>query len=285
MARRRPARPLRLPALAVLRADPRARRLSRGAPARPGDQRPDACRRGDAEAARSAAADPRRLPGRGRPARRPCAGSRARWSGPRTGSTRRRSATTRSSTCARTRPSPSSWTSSRPGSTSAARSPARRSSARSSGRTLRLARGDEPGRVAVTDLLRARTRRTEVVFLLGLEEGSLPAPLAGLAVHRRRGAPLDRRALPAGAPGQAGLGLARALLLLHRVHAPVAAPLPRPRGGERRGLAARAEPVLGRGARALRRRATSPAGRSGGRSRRSPGGWTRRRPSASGSGR
>jgi ATP-dependent helicase/nuclease subunit B len=40
--------------------------------------------------------------------------------------------------------------------------------------TLRLARGDEVGRVAVTDLLRARTRRTEVVFLLGLEEGSLP---------------------------------------------------------------------------------------------------------------
>jgi len=40
--------------------------------------------------------------------------------------------------------------------------------------TVRLARGDEPGRVAVTDLLRARTRRTEVVFLLGLEEGSLP---------------------------------------------------------------------------------------------------------------
>ncbi|MEP6910276.1 MAG: PD-(D/E)XK nuclease family protein [Actinomycetota bacterium] len=39
---------------------------------------------------------------------------------------------------------------------------------------LRLARGDEPGRVAVTDLLRARTRRTEIVFLLGLEEGSLP---------------------------------------------------------------------------------------------------------------
>jgi ATP-dependent helicase/DNAse subunit B len=40
--------------------------------------------------------------------------------------------------------------------------------------TLRIARGDEPGRVAVTDLLRARTRRTEVVFLLGLEEGSFP---------------------------------------------------------------------------------------------------------------
>jgi ATP-dependent helicase/DNAse subunit B len=40
--------------------------------------------------------------------------------------------------------------------------------------TVRIARGDEPGRVAVTDLLRARTRRTEVVFLLGLEEGSFP---------------------------------------------------------------------------------------------------------------
>jgi len=32
----------------------------------------------------------------------------------------------------------------------------------------------EPGRVAVLDLLRARTRRFDVVFLLGLEEGSLP---------------------------------------------------------------------------------------------------------------
>src|SRR6185312_12629863 len=32
----------------------------------------------------------------------------------------------------------------------------------------------EPGRVAVLDLLRARTRRFEVVFVLGLEEGSLP---------------------------------------------------------------------------------------------------------------
>ena len=40
--------------------------------------------------------------------------------------------------------------------------------------TVRAARGDEAGRVAVTDLLRARTRRTEVVFLLGLEEGSFP---------------------------------------------------------------------------------------------------------------
>jgi ATP-dependent helicase/DNAse subunit B len=40
--------------------------------------------------------------------------------------------------------------------------------------TLRPTRGDEEGRVAVLDLARARTRRFDVVFVLGLEEGSLP---------------------------------------------------------------------------------------------------------------
>ncbi|HKT45734.1 MAG TPA: hypothetical protein VJQ85_13100, partial [Gaiellaceae bacterium] len=39
---------------------------------------------------------------------------------------------------------------------------------------LRPMRGDEPGRVAVVDLMRARTRRFDVAFILGLEEGSLP---------------------------------------------------------------------------------------------------------------
>jgi ATP-dependent helicase/nuclease subunit B len=39
---------------------------------------------------------------------------------------------------------------------------------------FRPQRGDEAGRVAVVDLLRARTRRFEAVFVLGLEEGSLP---------------------------------------------------------------------------------------------------------------
>src|SRR5437667_10357125 len=39
---------------------------------------------------------------------------------------------------------------------------------------VRRASTGEAGRVAVIDLLRARTRRFEVVFLLGLEEGSLP---------------------------------------------------------------------------------------------------------------
>src|SRR5205807_8982759 len=40
--------------------------------------------------------------------------------------------------------------------------------------TLRPQRGDEVGRVAVVDLMRARTRRFDVAFVLGLEEGSLP---------------------------------------------------------------------------------------------------------------
>jgi ATP-dependent helicase/DNAse subunit B len=40
--------------------------------------------------------------------------------------------------------------------------------------TVRLSGPHEAGRVAVLDLLRARTRRFEVVFVVGLEEGSLP---------------------------------------------------------------------------------------------------------------
>ena len=39
---------------------------------------------------------------------------------------------------------------------------------------VRLAGAAEPGRVAVIDLLRARTRRFEAMFVLGLEEGNLP---------------------------------------------------------------------------------------------------------------
>jgi ATP-dependent helicase/nuclease subunit B len=40
--------------------------------------------------------------------------------------------------------------------------------------TVRPGGAGEPGRVPVLDLMRARTRRFEVVFVLGLEEGSLP---------------------------------------------------------------------------------------------------------------
>jgi ATP-dependent helicase/DNAse subunit B len=40
--------------------------------------------------------------------------------------------------------------------------------------TVRGASAGEPGQVAVLDLMRARTRRFDVTFVLGLEEGSLP---------------------------------------------------------------------------------------------------------------
>jgi ATP-dependent helicase/DNAse subunit B len=59
---------------------------------------------------------------------------------------------------------------------------------------LRPRLGDEAGRVAVVDLLRARTRRFDAVFVLGLEEGSLPRRGAGspfLDDEARRG--LDER--------------------------------------------------------------------------------------------
>ncbi len=52
------------------------------------------------------------------------------------------------------------------------------------------------GHVAVVDLLRARTRRAEIVFVLGLEEGSLPRrarPSAFLDDDRRRELDVDAR--------------------------------------------------------------------------------------------
>ena len=55
----------------------------------------------------------------------------------------------------------------------------------------------EPGRVAVLDLSRARTRRYDVVFVLGLEEGSLPrrtrvSPFLDDDTRRALGARLER---------------------------------------------------------------------------------------------
>jgi len=63
--------------------------------------------------------------------------------------------------------------------------------------TVRGGSPGEPGRVAVVDLLRARTRRFEVVFLMGLEEGSLPrrghvSPFLDDDERRRLGARLER---------------------------------------------------------------------------------------------
>ena len=81
--------------------------------------------------------------------------------------------------------------------------------------------------------------------------GQPAAPRARVALPRRRGARRARRprALAAGA---ARSGRPRSLPLLHRLHAGDAAADARARGGERRGEPARAEPVLGGGAGALR---------------------------------
>ena len=62
---------------------------------------------------------------------------------------------------------------------------------------VRLASANEAGRVAVVDLLRARTRRYEVVFLLGLEEGTLPrrsrvSPFLDDDARRELGGRLER---------------------------------------------------------------------------------------------
>src|SRR5205823_235421 len=61
--------------------------------------------------------------------------------------------------------------------------------------TVRVGSARE-GHVAVLDLLRARTRNAEVVFVLGLEEGSLPhraRPSAFLDDDRRRELDADAR--------------------------------------------------------------------------------------------
>ena len=89
---------------------------------------------------------------------------------------------------------------------------------------------------------RARTRTFDVVFLLGLEEGSFlaarPTPLDDEARRARTGWKVRaRRARP---------------VPLHGVYEGAESARARPGGGERRRRAARAEPVLGGRARALR---------------------------------
>ena len=135
---------------------------------------------------------------------------------------------------------------------------------------LRLGSAAEPGRVAVLDLLRARTRRFEVVFVLGLEEGSLP---------RRSETPrlLDddtRRALEASTrvrlPRPEPVARERYLFYTACTRA-TRAPLPRPRGGDRRRLARARRARSGTTSAASSTRRTSRAGRPAGRCRRSSG--------------
>jgi len=113
---------------------------------------------------------------------------------------------------------------------------------------VRTASAREAGRVAVLDLLRARTRRFEIVFVLGLEEGSLPrrtrvSPFLDDDARRDLGGRLER-------PDQVSRD--RYLFYTACTRA-TSAPLPRPRSSDRRRGAARTEPVLGGGRRRLRR--------------------------------
>ena len=128
----------------------------------------------------------------------------------------------------------------------------RRSSATLDGAPVRVPGTRDPGRVAVLDLLRARTRRFEAVFVVGLEEGTFPrrSSETPFLPDEQRAALEAASARPP--PRSARSARPRPLPLLHRLHASLAAAHARPRGGDGRRAAPRAESVLGRGPLALR---------------------------------
>ena len=107
---------------------------------------------------------------------------------------------------------------------------------------VRLGGAASPGRVAVLDLLRARTRRFGVVFVLGLEEGSLPRR----ARRRRRSSTTTAAASSTSAAARACSGRIRS-----RASATSSTPPARaPRGGSTSSARRRAR----RGRRASRAR-------------------------------
>ena len=136
---------------------------------------------------------------------------------PPTGWTRRRGRRARGSTCARTRPRRAPRRARGLGARWASTSPARRSSPPSSGPpSAAPQRRARPRRTSSTSCARARGA-FEIVFVLGLEQGGLPRRALSFAVPRRRRGRLDQRARREAGPPRSGC--ARALPLLHRVHA------------------------------------------------------------------
>ena len=268
---------LRSPYSGIARGE---RRLRRGPAARPRRAtRPTASRRRPSGSARRRSLPLREL----RAAESPLAGARALLAvdgrDPRTASTRRRRRA-------------------RPGSTCAAYAAATRlldelerlGGARRAARDRRRARRARPARGRRAPRRRAGPRRRRSTccararaastwsFVLGLEEGSLP----------RRGRAARRSSTTTGAASSGGgssgpTPVSRDRYLFYTACTRATRRLlPRARGGDRRRLAARGEPVLGRGARPSSTRTTCAARRDGARSRSSPGRSTRRRPSASG---
>ena len=109
--------------------------------------------------------------------------------------------------------------------------------------------------MAVLDLARARTRRFDAVFVIGLEQGTLPRRAPTSPFFDDEDAPRARRSARRPAPA-ARRGEPRPLPVLHRLHPAEEAAHARTRGGDRRRLTPGGEPVLGGGLRAVRRRTT-----------------------------
>ena len=233
-----------VPALAVLRPRARPRRLPGRTAARP--RHPLARAPGGGRSSSCAASRLRRWSACARHRRRswPCARSPARCCGRRTGSTRLRPPRQRGSTCGPTRPCSPCWTSWRPGSMLGCDLSTEELVASLERAPVRLGAGTQPGRVAVLDLLRARTRRDEVVFVLGLEEGVFP--------QRTQSSPFlddDRaaRARRRRAGSRSPIRSPRARYLFYTACTRRVAPaLPRPRGRHRRRRAARSRARSGR---------------------------------------
>ena len=272
-ARRRAARAVRVPAQPVLRARALVGRLRRRASARPRDPHAGARRGGGGEAARGAGPGARRAARRRGSRRARCASCCARCCARRTARTRRRPARRRASTCARTATRSQLLDRARAGST-ATRDERGRALERCE---VRLVVGRRGGRVAVLDLMRARTRRFEVVFVLGLEEGSLP--------RRSRTSPFlddDRRARARRPARAARPGVAAT--------ATSSTPRARARRAGSTSCARRRPTTARRASRARSGRRSPPSSttttsrtrRRAGRSPRSRGRSTTRRPSASG---
>ena len=261
VARRRPARSLRLPAHAVLRRAAREGRLPRGTASRPGREtrRPrrgrDAALHGHPFPIVKELRERRR---RSRPGRRGARMLRAAHGlhAPPVGRGGAQDLRAYEAVSAARR---------RARRLGRARRHADRGGDRRRARTYdgpRLATAASRAASRSLDLLRARTRQLRGRVPARARGGEPAAADAGLAVPRRRHARARRsraRALVKPDPGRA-----RPLPLLHGVHARDAAALSRARGGERRRDAARAEPVLGRG------RASLPARRGGTRDDASP---------------
>ena len=259
------ARPLRLPPLAVLGLAALDRRLRRGPAARPRGRRPRACSRrrpsGCATAAvpRARGAARRRRAGRGRPRARGLDAAR------RATASRRRRRPTRAAldlraydAIARLLDELDGWRA-LGGELDARGGRSPRSSAPRCGSASRRT---SAGRVAVLDLMRARTRRFEA-RLRARPRGGQPARAAARASpflddDARRDARRARRAArprPTRSSRDRYLFYTACTRATRRLDA-------RPRGGDRRGQPARAEPVLGRGRGALRARRRARAGRA-----------------------